>query len=101
MWETNVVQAAIDADSIVIRVAIDTLPQLVDSLWGVGNLSVRYRVANVDKFAPEVMAALNRKLDENGETLVDRLFDQAIEDAIDNGGVGVEEYQIAGDAEDE
>ncbi len=44
-------QAIIENGSLVIRVALSALPQVVEGSWATGNLRVRYKITNVDEFA--------------------------------------------------
>jgi hypothetical protein len=74
----------------VIRVAIDKLPSMVERASVESSLRPRYRIIDLQKFATEIVAALNRD-EEDGSTLVQGMFDAAIEDAIDQSAFVIED----------
>ena len=77
--------AVIEGNDIVIRVAIDALPAVVESGPFVG-----WRVTDGAAFARDLVHELNAE-SEDGTTVVHLMFDRAIERAIENGAQGVEE----------
>ena len=84
--------AYIDGDDIVIRIAIDALPIAYEGAIELGAVAPGYKITDARKFAKEVINALVDE-DEQGTTAVHRLFDKAMEDAIENGAEGVEEVE--------
>lgn len=87
----NMTEATISRNSISIRVPFTRLQQLMDGSWRLGALEVRQRVKDPGVFAAELVAALNAE-DEGGSTIVHKLFDTAINSAIENGAEGVENH---------
>ena len=85
-------EATIEDGAIVIRVLVSALPQVVEGAWATGNLETRYQITNLDEFAADLVTQLNRE-EEDGTTTVHRMFDKAIEDAIERGAFGVEEHE--------
>ncbi len=83
--------AVIENGAIVIRVPIDSLHQVVEGAWATGNLEPRYRIVNLDEFAADLRTELNRE-EEDGSTIVHRMFDKAINEAIEGGAFGIEEH---------
>lgn len=85
-------KAIIERGHIVIRVAIDALPLIVDGSWGArGGQGTRYEVVNPKEFAADLVRALNDE-EEDGTTLIHKMFDGAIDYAIEQGAFGVEEH---------
>ncbi len=84
-------RAVIEGDEIVIRVAIEALPVVVDAHPSLGGA---YRVTHALDFARELERALSAE-EEDGTTLVHRMFDRAIEDALEYGAEGIEERASA------
>lgn len=85
-------RAVIDDGAIVIRVALDALPQVVEGAWACNKLPVRYKLTNVEAFARDLVTELNREA-EDGTTRVHVLFDGAIEEALEQGAEGIEEHE--------
>jgi hypothetical protein len=85
-------QAVIENGSIVIRIAIDTLPQIVEGSWASGNLDIRLKVTDKEAFAKSLVAELNDE-DELGTTLAHEMFDKAINNASEQGADGIEEHE--------
>lgn len=87
-------QAVIENGSIVIRVAIDALQSVITGKSSTNNEPVLYKVTNKDEFAADLVRALNDE-DEQGTTRVHKMFDTAIEYAIDQGAFGIDEHKCA------
>lgn len=85
-------QAVILNGAVVISVALAALPMVVEGAWASGNLQPRYKVTNVNEFAAELVRALNDE-EEDGTTRVHRMFDSAIDEAINQGAEGIEEHE--------
>ena len=81
--------ANIEGNQIVIRLDIDALPVAVEGGISLGVIREGAKVVDVQAFAKDVVDALNHD-DEQGTTLVHLMFDQAFEDAFDDGAQGVE-----------
>lgn len=78
-------RAAIDGDRLVIEIGIDTLKFCAEN-WPAPPVVV----SDMDGFAADVCRALNNE-SETGETLVTRMLDRAMEKAIDDGSLHIEE----------
>lgn len=73
-----------------IRVAVSTLPVAMKGACDLGVIDGNFRVTDETAFAREVARALNDE-DEQGTTLVHRMFDAAFVAAIENGADGIED----------
>ncbi len=85
-------RAVIEDGSLVIRVALSALPMVVEGSWAAGGLATRYKITNLDEFAADLVNELNSEA-EDGTTRVHKLFDGAIEEAINQGAFGIEEHE--------
>lgn len=85
-------RAILENGSIVIRVSLDALPTIIEGAWATNNLTPRYKITNAQEFASDLVAALNDE-DEEGSTVIHKMFDKAINEAIGNGAIGVEEHE--------
>jgi hypothetical protein len=83
--------ATIEDGTIVIRVPVDALHQVLEGSWASGALDRRWKLTDAPTFARDLVRELNRE-EEDGSTRVHRMFDAAIEAAIDGGADGIE-YQ--------
>ena len=90
-------QAIIEDGSIVIRIALAALPDIVEGSWASGAMDTRFKVTNIDEFAAELVTQLNHEA-EDGTTRVHQLFDGAITEAIEQGAFGIEEHEDQEDA---
>jgi hypothetical protein len=81
-------QALIEGDEIVIRVAIEALPTIVDAS---PLAPAEFSVTDAVTFAAELVKELNRE-EEDGTTPIHRMFDVVILEAIEQGADGVEDY---------
>lgn len=84
--------AKIEGDNIVIRVATNNLPAIVEGLWVMGVMATRFKVTDAKQFAKELLRALNDEW-EDGTNPFRRMFDKAIEEAIEQGAEGIEEHE--------
>lgn len=84
-------EATISRNSISIRVPIAKLQQLVDGAWRLEALEVRQKVKDPEAFAAELVAALNDE-DEQGSTMIHKMFDAAINEALEQGAEGIEDH---------
>ena len=85
-------QAVIEDGAIVIRVPFDTLPMILEGAWGLNALDVRYKITDVDAFVKDFVHQLNYE-DETGSTVIHRMFDEALDEAINQGAMGIEEHE--------
>jgi hypothetical protein len=86
-------KAVIEDGAIVIRVPLDTLGLVLDGAWAMsGPDRQRFKVTDAAVFAAEVAHKLNEE-DEQGTTLIHRMFDKAFFEAIDYGAEGVELHE--------
>ena len=86
--EKRSAEAYIEGGDIWIRVPIKNLPDAVRG--GVDLQAITpAKITNARVFAKELVSALNDE-DEQGTTLIHRMFDTAINDAIEAGAEGIE-----------
>lgn len=85
-------QAIIEGDSIVIRVALSALPQIMDGWWACNQPTTRYKITNTAEFAADLVTSLNGE-SEDGTTRVHKMFDDALEYSIEQGAFGIEEHE--------
>lgn len=85
-------QAVIENGSIVIRVPIAALPQVIEGAWALGGIDTRMKITDADAFAKDLMHELNNE-DEQGTTRIHKMFDRAMNEAIEQGAQGVEEHE--------
>jgi hypothetical protein len=85
-------RAIIEVDCIVIRVPLASLPMVVDGAWATGNLKTRLKITNIAEFAADIVHELNHE-SEDGTTLVHRMFDKAMDEAVNQGAQGIEEHE--------
>lgn len=83
--------AIIEAGAIVIRVPIANLQAIMDGGFACAAYSQRYRVTDGPGFAKEIADALNDE-DEEGSTPIHKLFDAAINAALDSGAQHADEH---------
>ena len=88
-------KAVIEDNAIVIRVPLASLPQVVEGAWALGSLDTRWKLTNVPLFARDFVRELNSE-DEEGTTMVQRMFDAAINEALEQGAEGIEEHDDQG-----
>lgn len=86
-------RAVIEDGFLVIRVAIDALPMIVEGSWAAGGMDTRYKVTDPVAFVADLAHELNDE-SEDGTTRIHRMFDKAIENAIGQGAFGIEEHEI-------
>lgn len=85
-------RAVIKDGYLVIRVALMALPQIVEGAWASGGMDTRYKVTDAQEFAKALVCELNEE-SENGTTRIHKMFDGAIEEAINQGALGIEEHE--------
>lgn len=86
-------QAVIQDGLIVISIEIDALPIIMSGSIASGDGAMAdylYKVTDAEVFADDLRHALNHE-SEVGTTLIHKMFDQAMANAIDQGAEGVEE----------
>lgn len=84
--------AQIEDGSIIIRVSLENLPGIVEGGWAAGYRDTRWKLTDTEAFARDLVHELNRE-EEDGTTPIHRLFDKAIDDAVDQGADGIEEHE--------
>lgn len=85
-------KATIKGGAIVIRVAIKALPVVVEGAWALGSLDTRWKITDAPAFAEDLVRALNDE-DEQGTTMIHKMFDAAINEALEQGAEGIEEHE--------
>lgn len=85
-------RAVIKDGYLVIRVALMALPQIVEGAWAAGGMDTRYKVTDAQEFVKALVCELNEE-SENGTTRIHKMFDGAIEEAINQGALGIEEHE--------
>jgi hypothetical protein len=92
LQQDNSGQAVIENGDIIIRAPIDALPQVAEGAWVIGALDKRWKVTDPAIFAKELLHALNNE-DEQGTTMIHKMFDKAINEALEQGAEGIEEHE--------
>lgn len=87
--EFNNGQAVIKNGRIVISCQISALKSAVAGACDLWTIDGDFKVTNPKLFALEVVRELNAE-DEDGTTLVHKMFDAAFNEVIDQGGMGIE-----------
>jgi hypothetical protein len=85
-------QAIIENGAIVIRVPVENLAAVVEGSWAAGGMDTRFKVTGAAEFAADLVQELNRE-DDIGTTRIHKMFDAAIEEAINQGAFGIEEHE--------
>lgn len=85
-------QAIIEDGAIIVRIPLENLPQVVEGAWALGSLESRWKVTDAQVFATELVRALNDE-DEQGTTRIHKMFDAAINEALEQGAEGIEEHE--------
>lgn len=91
--DRDAAQAVIEDGAIVIRVPIANLQAIMDGGFACAAYDKRYRVTDPEGFAKEIADALNDE-DEEGSTPVHKLFDAAINEALNQGAQHADEHPI-------
>ena len=86
-------KAVIEDGAIVIRVQIAALQTIMDGGFSCGAYPERSKVTNSEGFAKEIAAELNDE-DEDGSTMIHKMFDKAINQAIEQGAQNAERHEI-------
>jgi hypothetical protein len=84
-------RAVIKDGWVVIAVRVENIGVALEGAWASGCRDGRYRVTDALVFAEELVRELNRE-DEIGTTLIHKMLDEAMYNAIDEGAEGVEEH---------
>lgn len=84
-------EALIEDGVIVIRLPVDNLPAVLEGSWASGGIETRWKLSDNDAFAKDLVRALNDE-DEAGNTMIHRMFDKGIDEAIESGAEGVDEH---------
>lgn len=85
-------QAVIENGEIIIRVPFVSLPMVVEGAWALNALDMRFKLTDTALFARDLVRALNSE-DEQGTTMVHKMFDAAINEALEQGAEGIEEHE--------
>lgn len=83
--------AVIEDGVIVIRLPVANLPAVVEGAWLASGIDIRYKVIDPVAFAKALCVELNQE-DESGSTRIHKMFDRAIDEAINQGAEGIEEH---------
>jgi hypothetical protein len=83
-------KAVIHDGVVEIRFPITALPLALSGACDLQAIEPRYRITDPELFAGAFVRELNRE-DEQGTTLIHRLFDKAMDEALEQGAEGVEE----------
>ena len=81
---------SIEGDDIVIRIAIDTLPIAFAGGVDLGTIPPGVKITDAKAFAKEVVYVLEEE-DEEGTTIIHKLFDKVMWQAVEGGCEGWEE----------
>lgn len=81
-------KAYIDDGHIVISIPVADLPRIISDSVDYGYVAPGVKVTDVDRFAKDVVNALNHEK-EDGTTRVHEMFDDGFERAIEDGSLGV------------
>lgn len=92
-------EAEIVDGKIVITLAINHLQTAIDGGTALGTIDGSWKLTDPNEFAKELLQSLHRE-DEEGTTVIHRMFDEAINDAIEQGVDGIEEVGEDDDGED-
>jgi hypothetical protein len=84
-------KAVIEDGAIVIRVPIANLQAIMDGGFACAAYDKRYQVTNPEGFAVEIAHELNNE-DEEGSTPIHKLFDAAINEALNQGAQYADEH---------
>lgn len=94
-------KAEVEGDQLVIRIGLDTLAHAAEHCTlfyheekHMGAMGPYCNVADKDELAKDVIRAMTRE-DEDGSTPLSDMFDQAIEDAADDGSCAFTEDSFA------
>lgn len=80
--------AVVEDGHVVIKLRLDILKHVVETSNEV--LPASLKVTDIDVFAKEVCYALNDECPDTGETMVHKMFDLAILEAVESGAEGCE-----------
>jgi hypothetical protein len=86
-------RAVIEDGVIIIRVPVKNLPAIIEGSWATGNLEPRMKITDADAFAKDLARELNDE-SEDGSTRIHKMFDAAIDEAINQGAEGIKVHRI-------
>lgn len=81
-------RAVIEDGQIVIRLPIENIPTAVDGAADLGTLDAPFKVIDPQAFAQDLVSTLNDE-DEEGTTMIHKMFDKAFNIAADQGAAGM------------
>ena len=84
--------AIIENGVIIIRIPVASLPMVVEGAWALNALDTRFKLTDAALFAKDLVCALNEE-DEQGTTMIHKMFDAAINEALEQGADGIEEHE--------
>lgn len=85
-------EAKISKKSISITIPISKLQQVVEGAWALNALEVRQKITDANMFADALVGALNSE-DEQGTNMIHKMFDGAINEALEQGAEGIEDHK--------
>lgn len=85
-------EAEIIDGKIVITLAISHLQTAINGGTLLGTIDGSWKLTDPDAFAKELLVSLHSE-DEEGTTVIHRMFDAAINEAIEQGAEGIEEVE--------
>lgn len=85
-------EAEIVDGKIVITLSISHLQTAIDGGTMLGTIDGSWKLTDPDKFAKDLLVSLHSE-DEEGTTVIHRMFDEAINEAIEQGADGIEEAE--------
>lgn len=85
-------QAVVEDGNIVIRIALTSLPMIVEGGWACNAILPRMKITDGVAFAKDWISEMNRE-SEDGSTPINRMFDVTINEAINQGAEGIEEHE--------
>jgi hypothetical protein len=81
----------LEKGKLTIQISVKDLPKIVEASWASGGFDTRFKVTDATAFAEDLARALCHE-EEDGTTFVHKMFDEAIEYAIEYGAEGIEEH---------
>ena len=87
---------SIEGDDIVIRIPISALPHACQYAWDnkYGFEQHSLYISNIDEFSNDFVNELNSEgTGRSGDTIIDKMLDEVVIRATDNGAFGIEEKE--------
>jgi hypothetical protein len=78
-------------NKIIITLSLDMLQEVLNDSYDGGYLDYKIKITDMDKFARSILNELNKE-DEKGSSRVHLLFDEAIQQAFEDGDGAEEDY---------